>query len=62
MRPTCVWVLTSATVATRGVYCGMPVGWDMRRDDDDRLVRRYHSFCPNHQERANAQNEEEDES
>lgn len=56
----CCWVLRPAEVGKPALYCHKPTKYQMVRDDDERLVRKYHSFCPEHQKALEAQPKDEE--
>jgi len=59
MKPTCCWVFSKPGEFPVN-YCGKPVPYTMVRDDDDRSVRKYQSFCDEHQKAADAQDADAD--
>lgn len=56
----CRWVITPATPGVNPHYCERPVKYNMVRDDDGNLVRKYLPFCPEHMDRAKSQAPVED--
>lgn len=53
----CLWILSNpGELPTK--HCGAPVRYTMKRDDDDRLVRVYATFCDEHQKAADAQDDD----
>lgn len=56
---TCRWVLTPNTPGTTGTYCEKPVKYKIKLDDDYRPYRKYSHFCPEHEQLAKAQEDDE---
>jgi len=52
MKHTCRWIKEAAKVGKEAVYCGKPVKYKMVLDDDDNKVRKYNSFCKEHQKQV----------
>lgn len=55
MAKNCRWVLAN------GSYCEKPVKWTMVEDGGEPgapLVRKYNSFCPEHQARVDKEKDE----
>ena len=64
-KHTCCWVKIPASsgggdplLRRDAVFCGKPTSYRMERDDDDNLVRRYLSFCDEHQVIVDAQDKD----
>lgn len=66
-KPTCRWIKLPAShgpephLRRDAVYCNAPVPYVMQYDDDENKVRRYATFCPEHQALVDAQQTDEDE-
>lgn len=52
-KPTCKWVVSS------GVPCGESVRAHWKRDDDQNRRKYYDPFCPEHQARFEAEDDDE---
>lgn len=46
--PTCAYVLVPASQGVDAVYCGKPVSYTMKADEDGTRYRTYEPFCPRH--------------
>ena len=61
---TCRWVVKPAAYAngayTAAVYCDKPVSYEMVRDDDHNLRRKYATFCHPHAVKAALQDQEDE--
>lgn len=60
MPRTCMWIF-SRPGEVPVHRCGEKVGYVMVKDDDNRPIRQYHAFCPEHLEAAVRQDERDDE-
>lgn len=49
-KPTCCWVKRAASPGVQPVYCGAAVQYEMKVGDDGHKARKYHSFCPLHEQ------------
>ena len=58
MKHSCHWIKEPAKVGKDAIYCGKPVKYKMEKDDDKNSRRKYNTFCDEHQQLVDKENEE----
>lgn len=58
-KPTCCWINHSDFTRPHDMYCGAPVSYSMKKDEDGSSFRVYDNWCAKHKKMADAQKDDE---